>query len=152
MKKLFTILILLTYCVISIIAQVIVNPVFDKTTNPRLRIEKVSITTDTTFIYCSFFKSGNEYCDSCNEGYYLSEEDKTQCKKFETDDDEIHYPELSEKEAFDKIFKEMGLRNTLVKNVYCQQHNPKMPKGDYRNQVHFVWNNYKRKMIPIKDL
>ena len=65
MKKLFTILILLTYCVISIIAQVIVNPVFDKTTNPRLRIEKVSITTDTTFIYCSFFKSGNEYCDSC---------------------------------------------------------------------------------------
>ena len=94
----------------------------------------------------------NEYCDSCNEGYYLSEEDKTHCKKFEIDDDEIHYPELSEKEAFDKVFKEMGLRNTFIKNVYCQQHNPKMPKGDYRNQVHFVWNNYKRKMIPIKDL
>ena len=94
----------------------------------------------------------NEYCDSCNEGYYLSEEDKTQCKKFETDDDEIKYPELSEKEAFDKVFKEMGLRDTFVKNVYCQQHNPKMPKGDYRNQVHFVWNNYKRKMIPIKGV
>ena len=46
----------------------------------------------------------------------------------------------------------MGLRDTFVKNVYCQQHNPKMPKGDYRNQIHFVWNNYKRKMIPIKGL
>ena len=66
--------------------------------------------------------------------------------------EEINYPELSDKEAFDKVYKEMGLRDTFVKNVYCQQHNPKMPKGDYRNQVHFVWNNIKRKMIPIKGV
>ena len=46
----------------------------------------------------------------------------------------------------------MGFRDTLVKNIYCKQHNPKMTKGDHGNQVHFVWNNYKRKMIPIKDL
>ena len=94
----------------------------------------------------------NEYCDTCNEGYYLSEDDKTTCKKFEIDGDEINYPELSEKEAFDKVYKEMGLRDTFVENIYCQQHNPKMPQGDYRNQEHFVWNNYKRKMIPIKGL
>ena len=94
----------------------------------------------------------NEYCDACNEGYYLSEDDKTKCKKFETDGDEINYPELSEKEAFDKVYKEMGLRDTEVKNIYCQIHNPEMPKGNYRGQIHFVWNNYKRKMIPIKGL
>ena len=94
----------------------------------------------------------NEYCDTCNEGYYLSEDDKTKCKKFETDGDEIKYPELSDKEAFDKAYKEMGLSDTEVKNVYCQKHSPKMPKGNYRGLMHFVWNDYKRKMIPIKGL
>ena len=44
----------------------------------------------------------NEYCDTCNEGYYLSEYDKTRCKKFETDCDEIKYPEISEKDSFEK--------------------------------------------------
>lgn len=94
----------------------------------------------------------NEYCDTCNEGYYLSEDDKTKCKKFETDGDEIKYPELSDKEAFDKAYKEMGLSDTEVKNVYCQKHSPKMPKDNYRGLMHFVWNDYKRKMIPIKGL
>ena len=31
---------------------------------------------------------------------------------------EINYPELSEKEAFDKVYKEMNLRNTFIKNIY----------------------------------
>ena len=35
---------------------------------------------------------------------------------------EINYPELSEKEAFNKVYKEMGLRDTWVENIYCQQH------------------------------
>ena len=114
------------------------------------KISECSIGSDEKCNSCD--SEQKEYCDTCNEGYYLSEEDKTQCKKLETDGDEIYYPELSEKEAFDKVFKEMGLRDTFVKNVYCQKHNPKMPKGDYRNQIHFVWNNYKRKMIPIKGV
>ena len=94
----------------------------------------------------------NEYCDTCNEGYYLSEDNKTKCKKFETDGDEINYPELSDKEAFDKVYKEMGLQDTEIKNIYCQIRSPEMPKGNYNGQMHFVWNNYKRKMIPIKGL
>ena len=94
----------------------------------------------------------NEFCDTCNEGYYLSKDDKTQCKKFETDGGEINYPDLNDKEAFNKAFNEMGLRETFIKNVYCQKHNPKKPKGDYSNQIHFVWNNYKRRMVPIKGL
>ena len=46
----------------------------------------------------------------------------------------------------------MGLRDTFAKKIHFQKYNPKMPQSDYRNQVHFVWNNYKRKMIPIKGL
>ena len=94
----------------------------------------------------------NKNCHTCNEGYYLTQDEKTQCKKYETDGDDINYPELSDKQAFDKVYKKLGLRDTFVKGVYCQQHNPKMPKGDYSNQIHFVWNNYKRKMIPLKGI
>ena len=53
MKRLFTILILLTICVISIIAQVVVNPVFDRTDAPSFRVLKVEITPDTTFVHCT---------------------------------------------------------------------------------------------------
>ena len=114
------------------------------------KISECSIGPDEKCNSCD--SEQNEYCDTCNEGYYLSEEDKTQCKKFENDGDEINYPELGEKEVFDKVYKEMGLRDTYIKNVYCQKHNPKFPKGVYRNLVHFVWNNYKRRMIPIKEV
>ena len=74
---------------------------------------------------------------------------KSQCSKDNSFDcysaEEINYPELSDEEAFDKVYKKMSLRDTYINKNYCQQHNPKMPKGDYRNQVHFVRNNYKRK-------
>ena len=94
----------------------------------------------------------NKFCDTCNEGYYLTQDDKTKCQKFEDDGDEINYPELSDKQAFDIVYKKLGLRDTFVKGVYCQQHNPDMPEGDYRYQIHFVWNNYKRKMVPLKGI
>ena len=61
---------------------------------------------------------------------------------------EINYPELSDKEAFDKIFKEMDLNNTLVKGIYF---NPKMTK-EYKNPIYSAWNKYKRKMIPIRGI
>lgn len=95
--------------------------------------------------------NANEYCGSCNEGYYLSENDK-KCKKYSTDGDEINYPELSEREAFEIIYKDMGLHETNVEKIYYRQHNPVMTEGDYTMQVHFAWNNYKRKMVPIKGL
>ena len=47
--------------------------------------------------------------------------------------EEINYPELSDEEAFDKVYKKMSLCGTYIKNIYCQQNNPKIPKGDYRN-------------------
>ena len=71
--------------------------------------------------------------------------------------DKINYPELSDKEAFDKVFREMDLRTTNVKNIY-KKYNPEKPKEDnsfpggiyYPPQKYFVWNNYKREMILLE--
>ena len=38
--------------------------------------------------------------------------------------EQINYHELSDKEAFDIIFKEMELSETFVKNIYSQKYNP----------------------------
>ena len=71
--------------------------------------------------------------------------------------DKINYPELSDKEAFDKVFREMDLRTTNVKNIY-KKYNPEKPEADdsylggryYPPQKYFVWNNYKREMILLE--
>ena len=71
--------------------------------------------------------------------------------------DKINYPELSDKEAFDKVFREMDLRTTNEKNIY-KKYNPEKPKADdsylggryYPPQKYFVWNNYKREMILLE--
>ena len=73
--------------------------------------------------------------------------------------DKINYPELSDKEAFDKVFREMDLRTTNVKNIY-KKYNPEKPKADdsylggryYPPQKYFVWNNYKREMILLEGI
>ena len=53
---------------------------------------------------------------------------------------EINFPELSDKESFHKIYEEMGLCNTFVKGIY---YIPKLTK-DNNNRVHCAWNKYKR--------
>ena len=71
--------------------------------------------------------------------------------------DKINYPELSDKEAFDKVFREMDLRTTNEKNIY-KKYNPEKPEADdsylggryYPPQKYFVWNNYKREMILLE--
>ena len=112
-----------------------------------------------------------ENCGECNEGYYLSEEDKTKCTKCSTIDCkscpndictdcvddyiinyEVFYPYLTDEQAFNKVFEEMQLRDTFVNKVYCQKHNPERPPNDFNFQIHFVWNKYKRKMIPIDNI
>ena len=73
--------------------------------------------------------------------------------------DKINYPELSDKEAFDKVFREMDLRTTNLKNIY-KKYNPEKPKEDnsfpggiyYPPQKYFVWNNYKREMILLEGI
>ena len=46
----------------------------------------------------------------------------------------------------------MGLRETFCKGVYCQQHNPDMPAGNYKNLKHYVWNALKHEMVEIPNV
>ena len=73
--------------------------------------------------------------------------------------DEINYPELSDKEAFDKVFREMDLRYYSLKNVYKKYNPEKSVRDDsylfgryFPEQKYFVWNNYKREMIYLEGL
>ena len=56
MKYFVSILTLLCYTCIfdKVFGQVVINPVFDKTDIPSFRVEKVELTSDTTYVYCSF--------------------------------------------------------------------------------------------------
>ena len=70
--------------------------------------------------------------------------------------DKINYPELSDEEAFDKIYKEMELMETFAKVVYSQNYSESDPnyalsRRYYPWHKYYVWNNYKRKMILFKD-
>ncbi len=73
--------------------------------------------------------------------------------------DEINYPELSDKEAFDKVFREMDLRYYSLKNVYKKYNPEKSVRNNsylfgryFPEQKYFVWNNYKREMIYLEGL
>ena len=75
--------------------------------------------------------------------------------------DDINYPELSDKEACDKVFREMGLSyfSFEQKNIYKDPSNEKVYRDWKRDasgchpgsapSVYYVWNNYKRKMMRI---
>ena len=62
---------------------------------------------------------------------------------------EINYPELSEKEAFHKVFKEMNIYHTYVEGIY---YNREMTKRNNGSWVYSAWNKYKRKMIDFKEI
>ena len=60
--------------------------------------------------------------------------------------------EISKEEALEKAIKEMGLRKTNTPGVYCEQHNPNMPKGVYTNQRHYVWNSGTQQMEELPGI
>ena len=53
-KKYFVVLFFIAFYINDSKAQVIVNPIFDRSDEPLFRIEKVEITPDTTYISCSY--------------------------------------------------------------------------------------------------
>lgn len=118
---------------------------------------------------CKSFDSNQpEFCDSCNEGYYLSEYDKTKCKKCslvnckicpndictECFDDyninyKANYPYLTDQEAFEKVYKEMNLHDTSVNKIYYKTSDSKTIAIVIPKKIYFVWNKYNREMIAI---
>ena len=77
-----------------------------------------------------------EFCDECNDGYYLYQYDKTKCRKCSMEKckvcpndiclhcmDEnsgINYPLLTEEEALEITLKNMNLHKHSSKNIYCE--------------------------------
>ena len=55
-------------------------------------------------------------------------------------------------EALQKAIKEMGLRETYCRGVYCEQHNPNMPAGNYTHQRHYVWNDATQEMVELPEI
>ena len=100
-----------------------------------------------------------EFCGSCNEGYYLSEDDKTICSKCSMkgcrtcpnntcidclDEDEINYPNISEEEALNKVINEKHIGMTYVKGIYGSLYGDNL-SNNLRIVRHYVWNKYKEK-------
>ena len=67
--KWFSILFLILCSSINAIAQVIENPRFDYADQPSLHIEKVSITSDTTFVYCTYSAEPNSWANISGDTY-----------------------------------------------------------------------------------
>ena len=69
MKKMFVILNLLISCVAYINAQVIENPVFDRSDVPAFRIEKMEITHDTTYVHCIYQAEKHSWASLSDKTY-----------------------------------------------------------------------------------
>lgn len=69
-QLLLTVLLWLQF--IAPFAQVIENPVFDRTDQSSLHIDKVEITPDTTFVYCSFYAEANSWANISGDTYIIS--------------------------------------------------------------------------------
>ena len=110
-----------------------------------------------------------EFCSSCNDGYFLPENDKTKCSECsmkgcricpndicincfdEYNKDDINYPNLSEEEAINKIMNDNHLGNTYVNGIYASHFGENL-SNNLRIVRHYVWNKYKKKMIEINGL
>ena len=68
-KQIF--LLLWLQCLVSI-AQVIENPVFDRSDVPSMHINKVVITSDTTFVYCTYTAEANSWANISGDTYLMS--------------------------------------------------------------------------------
>ncbi len=95
MKKLLTIINLLM-CMILCNAQTINYPVFDSTYVEKLHINKVEITQDTTYVYCTFSADANSWANISSDTYLLSYPSKTKHKLFSS----IGFPIAPEKRNF----------------------------------------------------
>ena len=100
----------------------------------------------------------------CNEGYYISEENKTECIKCSMDgcracpnnisidcfnDTEINYPNIDDdEEAKRKIMKENNIKPTWSDKIYYNNYSEYLSNG-LKIDRHYIWNKYKRKMIEI---
>lgn len=61
-------------------AQIIENPVFDRTDTPSFRVEKVEMTPDTTYVYCTCHAEAGSWANISNDMYLISYPSKKKYK------------------------------------------------------------------------
>ena len=72
MKRIISIVVCLI-CVISFSnAQVVINPIFDRSDVAAFRVQKVEITKDTTFVYCSYSAEAESWANISKDMYLFS--------------------------------------------------------------------------------
>lgn len=79
MKQLIILFFILTDATLCI-AQTINNPVFDRSDVPFFRVEKIDITTDTTYVHCSYLAEADNWACISTETYI---EDVSNGKKYQ---------------------------------------------------------------------
>lgn len=67
-------------CQILCLAQTIENPVFDRTDVPSFHVDKVEITKDSTFVYCSYYAEARSWANISPDTYL---EDVATGKKYQ---------------------------------------------------------------------
>lgn len=65
-------------------AQIVVNPVFERCDIPNFRIQKVTITSDTTFVYCIYYAEKNSWANISKETYIEEFGNGKRCKVLKT--------------------------------------------------------------------
>ena len=63
-------------CCIKCVAQTYIEPVFDRTDEPCLHINKIEVTKDTTLVYCTYTTEAGSGANISNETYFDNRETK----------------------------------------------------------------------------
>lgn len=79
MKRFVSIMVYIMCAISFSVAQVVVNPVFDRCDAMGFRVQKVEITKDTTFVYCSYSAEEGSWANISRDTYLYSTENN---KKF----------------------------------------------------------------------
>ncbi len=77
MRHLLIVFFVVVFCFIDSNAQIIVNPVFDRSDYPAFRVEKVEMTQDTTYIYCSLHANNHSWACLSGKTYLENVQDGT---------------------------------------------------------------------------
>lgn len=64
-----TSLVILVVCCLKCMAQTIINPVFDRTDNYVFHVDKIELTADSTYLFCTYSAEANSWANISPETY-----------------------------------------------------------------------------------
>ncbi len=77
MRRLATVIFIIISFITDSVAQVVINPFFDRSDDPSFRVQKIEMTNDTTFVYCSYSAEAGSWANLSKDTYlYVRETNK----------------------------------------------------------------------------